>query len=129
MKNLKNKKPFLKTSSISVGLATFLVVGLGGCDHKEDDHCNDPEYKKNFPTECHNKEVNNRLYGSSNGSTNSNNQNHSTSTSWIPLWLMMNSGSNNAHSGYSYSSNSGTKSSSYFSPGGSHSTGSSSSGG
>ena len=118
----KNKeKFFIKTSHISIGLAAFLVAGLGGCDGSNDSlatkqqKCKNKEYKEQHQDDC---EDITRRFGST--SVNNTNANHSSGSSWVPMWMMMNS-----HSGYSYSSGNSTKSSGFVS-GGSSSSGSSS---
>ena len=127
MKTPKNRKPFLKASGISVGLATFLVVGLGGCDGSNDSlatkqqKCKLQEYRIQHQDECDN--ITQRFGNTS--VNNTNNNSHNSGSSWVPMWLMMNSMNNNTHNGYSYSSDSGTKSSGYFSSSSSRSTGSS----
>lgn len=130
MKNTKSRKPFIKASGISIGLATFLVAGLSGCDGSnqsvatKQQKCKLQEYRIQHQEECEN--INRRFGNTSVNNTNSNS--HPSGSSWVPMWMMMNS--MNSHAGYSYGpSNNGpttTKSSSYFSSG-SHS-GSSSSG-
>ena len=123
MKTPKNRKPFLRTSGISVGLATFLVVGLGGCDGSNDSlatkqqKCKLQEYRIQHQDEC--QYIKNEY-----GNTSVNNS-HNSGSSWVPMWMMLHSMSNNAHNGYSYSSDSGTKSSGYFSSSSSKSTSSS----
>lgn len=127
MKTPKNRKPFLRTSGISVGLATFLVVGLGGCDGSNDSlatkqqKCKLQEYRIQHQDEC--QYIKNEY-----GNTSVNNS-HNSGSSWVPMWMMLHSMNNNAHSGYSYSSDSGSKSSGFFSSSSSHGSGSSSSGG
>ena len=133
MKTPKNKKPFLKASGISIGLAAFLVVGLSGCDGSNDSvatkqqKCKLDSYKEQHPEECNYLKS---VYGNT-SVNNTNSNSHSSGTSWVPMWMMMNS--MNSHAGYSYgpSSNGPTtsKSSSYFSSSsGGHSSGSSSGG-
>ena len=128
MKTPKNRKHFLRTSGISVSLATFLVVGLGGCDGSNDSvatkqqKCKLEEYRLQHVDECQNIQ---NTYGN----TNVNSGGHSSGSSWIPMWMMMHSVNSNAHSGYSYSSESSTKSSGFFSSSGSHSSSSGSHGG
>lgn len=120
-------RPFLKASNISVGLAAFLVVGLSGCDGSNDSvatkqqKCKLDSYKEQHPEECNYLKS---VYGNTNVNSSNASTNHNTSTSWVPLWIMlhsMNSGNSNPHSGYSYSSGSNSSKSSYFSTGGSHS--------
>lgn len=126
MKTPKNRKPFLRTSGISVGLATFLVVGLGGCDGSNDSlatkqqKCKLQEYRLQHQDEC--QYIKNE-YG--NTSVNNTGSSHNSGSSWVPMWMMLHSMNNNAHSGYSYSSDSGSKSSGYFSSSSSRSTSSS----
>lgn len=109
----KYKNSFKNT--VNGGLATFLVLGLSGCDGSNDSlatkqqKCKLQEYRIQHQEECDN--------------INS----HSSGSSWVPYWLLMNNSINgtnsNAHSGYTYGSSTSTsKSSSYFSTGGSHSS-------
>ncbi len=113
-----NKKPFIRSSGISIGLATFLVVGLGGCDGSNDSlatkqqKCKNQEYKNQHQEDC--EDISRRFGNTSVNNTNSNS--HSSGSSWVPMWMMMNS-----HSGYSYSSGNSSKSSGFVS-GGSHSS-------
>ena len=127
MRSTKSKKPFIKASGISIGLAAFLVAGLSGCDGSnqsvatKQQKCKLQEYRIQHQEEC--EDINRRFGNTSVNNTNSNS--HSSGSSWVPMWMMMNS-----HAGYSYgpsSTGTTTKSSSYFSSS-SHS-GSSSSGG
>lgn len=126
MKLPKNRKPFLKASGISVGLATFLVVGLGGCDESNDSlatkqqKCKLQEYRIQHQDECDN--ITQRF---GNTSVNNTGSSHNSGSSWVLMWMMLHSMNNNAHNGYSYSSDSGTKSSGYFNSSSSRSTGSS----
>lgn len=112
MRSTKSKKPFIKASGISIGLAAFLVAGLSGCDGSnqsvatKQQKCKLQEYRIQHQEEC---EDINRRFGNTSVNTNS-------GSSWVPMWMMMNS--MNSHAGYSYGpSNNGTttKSSSYFS--------------
>lgn len=121
----KYKNAFKNT--VNGGLATFLVLGLSGCDGSNDSlatkqqKCKLQEYRIQHQEECDN--IKERFGNTSVNNTNSNS--HSSGSSWIPMWLMMNNATNgsNAHSGYTYgNSNSTNKSSSYFSTGGSHSS-------
>ena len=127
MKAPRNRNQVLKTSGISVGLATFLVVGLSGCDGSNDSlatkqqKCKLQEYRIQHQDEC--QYIKNEY-----GNTSVNNS-HNSGSSWVPMWMMLHSMNNNAHSGYSYSSDSGSKSSGFFSSSSSHGSGSSSSGG
>lgn len=108
----KYKNSFKNT--VTGGLATFLVLGLSGCDGSNDSlatkqqKCKLQEYRIQHQEECDNL------------------NNHSSGSSWVPYWLLMNNNTNgNAHSGYTYggsTNNSTSKSSSYFSTGGSHSS-------
>lgn len=116
----KYKNSFKNT--VNGGLATFLVLGLSGCDGSNDSlatkqqKCKLQEYRIQHQEECDN--IKERF-----GNTSVNNSNsHSSGSSWVPMWMMLHSMNNNAHSGYSYSSDSGSKSSGYFSTGGSHSS-------
>lgn len=131
MKTPKNKKPFIKASGISIGLAAFLVAGLSGCDGSNDSvatkqqKCKLDSYKEQHPEEC--EDINRRFGNTSVNNTNSNS--HSSGSSWVPMWMMMNS--MNSHAGYSYgpsSTGTTTKSSSYFSSSSHGSSGSSSGG-
>lgn len=118
----KYKNSFKNT--VNGGLAAFLVLGLNGCDGSnhslatKQQKCKLQEYRIQHQEECDN--------------INSSNS-HSSGSSWVPMWLLMNNSINgNAHSGYTYgntntsntSNISTTKSSSYFSTGGSYSGGS-----
>jgi hypothetical protein len=115
MKKDDTKNTFMKFSNISVGLAAFLVAGLGGCDGSNDSlatkqqKCKNQEYKNQHQEDC--EDITRRF-----GSTSVNNSGHSSGSSWVPMWMMMNS-----HNGYSYGSGTGSKSSGYVS-GGSHSS-------
>ena len=128
----KYKNSFKNT--VNGGLAAFLVLGLNGCDGSNDSlatkqqKCKLQEYRIQHQEECDN--INQRF-----GNTSVNNSNsHSSGSSWVPMWLLMNNSINgNAHSGYTYgnssnnsntSTNNASKSSSYFSTGGSYSGGS-----
>lgn len=131
MRSIKSKKPFIKVSGISIGLAAFLVAGLSGCDGSnqsvatKQQKCKLQEYRIQHQEEC--EDINRRFGNTSANNTNSNS--HSSGSSWVPMWMM---NSMNSHAGYSYGpSNNGTttKSSSYFSSGsGSHSSSGSSGG-
>lgn len=135
MRSTKSKKPFIKASGISIGLAAFLVVGLSGCDDSnqsiatKQQKCKLQEYRLQHQEEC---EDINRRFG--NASVNANNY-HSSGSSWVPMWMMMNS--MNSHAGYSYgptattsvtSTKSGFFSSSSSSSSGSHGSSTSSGG-
>ena len=104
------KKSFTKVSGISVGLAAFLVVGFGGCDGSNDSlatkqqKCKNKEYKEQHQDDCDDIY---RRFGST--SVNNTNTNHSSGSSWVPMWMMMNS-----HSGYSYGSGDSAKNSGHF---------------
>ena len=130
MKNCSNKKHIKKASqAITGGLAAFLVVGLAGCGDKGDPNCKDLAYAPQWRIdECKQQDSKLNSYAGS-GSQNSG-QTHSTGSSWLPLWLLMNSSVNsanstNAHSGYTYSFGSSSKSTSFFSSSSSGSSGSS----
>ena len=106
------------SQAITGGLATFLIIGFAGCGDKEDPNCKDLAYAPQWRIdECKQQDSKLNSYAGS-GSQNSN-QNHSNSTSWLPLWLLMNNsnnsaGSTNAHSGYTYGSSDGPKNNGYF---------------
>ena len=113
-KNNKRKYIGSYKTIVTGGLATFLIFGLTGCDGSNESRdtkkqkCKLQSYKEQHLEECKDLE------------------NHSTNTSWLPYWLMMNNannGTSNAHSGFTYGSNTSSKSSGY------HSGGSMSSGG
>ena len=97
--------------AITGGLATFLIVGLSGCEDK-DPNCKDLAYAPQWRIdECKQQEAKTNSYAGSGSHTSS--QNHSAGSSWLPLWLLMNN-SNNAHSGYTYGSSDGPKNNGFF---------------
>ena len=127
-KRNKNKYKYSYKNIVTGGLATFLIFGLAGCDGSNDSKatkkqkCKLQSYKEEHLEEC--KDLENY-----NTTTNQSTTNHNN-TSWLPLWLMMNNannGTSNAHTGYTYGSDTSSKSSGYHSSGGSG--GSASSGG
>lgn len=114
--NKTNKRKCISSykTIVTGGLATFLIFGLTGCDGSNESRdtkkqkCKLQSYKEEHLEECKDLE-------------NYNTKNHSTNTSWLPLWLMMNNannGTSNAHSGYTYGSGTSSKSSGYYSSGG-----------
>ena len=111
-----NKRKYIGSykTIVTGGLATFLILGLTGCDGSNESKatkkqkCKLQSYKEEHLEECKDLE-------------NDNTKNHSTNTSWLPLWLMMNNannGTSNAHSGYTYGSDTSSKSSGYHSSSG-----------
>lgn len=76
MRSVKSKKPFIKASGISIGLAAFLVAGLSGCDgsNVHDQDCRDLKYAPKWKVEeCQQR-------------------NRTTATNWVPINTHYNSG-------------------------------------
>ena len=110
---MSKKRNHIKKAGYAItgGLATFLVVGLTGCEDKDSNY-KDLAYAPQWRVdECKQQEIKLNNYAGS-GSHNSG-QTHSTGSSWLPLWLLMNN-SNNAHNGYTYGSSNGSKNTGYF---------------
>ena len=120
----RNKKKYIGSykNIVTGGLATFLIFGLSGCDGSNESKatkkqkCKLQSYKEQHLEECKDLENYN-----TNSNTNTNSTTNHNNTSWVPLWLMMNNSNNisNGHSGYTYGSDTSSKSSGYHNSGGS----------